>query len=72
MPERSYYADTIAAFLDRNESEILGTLSRSSTFADEPTQKAAWIEQIRILKAVVSPHRSEWGNGKVYFEYDVP
>ncbi|MBX3403997.1 MAG: DUF2075 domain-containing protein [Phycisphaeraceae bacterium] len=72
MPERSYYSDTIAAFLARNEDEILGTLSRNSTFADEPTQKSAWIEQIRILKEVLTRHRGDWGSGKVYFEYDVP
>jgi hypothetical protein len=72
LPERSYYSDSIAAFLTKNEDEILGTLSRSSTFADEPTQKSAWIEQVRILKEVLTPHHSDWGSGKVYFEYDVP
>jgi hypothetical protein len=70
--ERSYYSDLIGTFLGRTESEILGTLSRRSTFADQPTQKAAWVDQIRILKAVFGRHREAWSGGKVYFEFDVP
>lgn len=71
MPERSYYSDSIADLLNRNEDEILGVLSRKSPFAVEPTQVAAWREQIGILR-VAFTGRTAWMSGKVYFEYDVP
>lgn len=74
MPERSYYSDTIAHFLSRGDDEILGALTRMSPFAVETTQAAAWQEQIRVLRSVFASHHSptDWDNGKVYFEYDVP
>jgi hypothetical protein len=35
----------------------------------DATQRDAWIEQIRVLKAAMAPYRQQ---GKVYFEYSIP
>lgn len=65
--QRSYYSATIAEFLNTTSNEILGQLTRSSTFAVEQTQSNAWLEQINILKRVLA-NRS----GRIYFEYAIP
>jgi hypothetical protein len=67
--KRAYYSDSIADFLLRSEDEILGRLAMGDGFALESTQRDAWREQIRILRAAFTdqPHR-----GKLYFEYSVP
>lgn len=64
---RFYYGDSIANFLAAKPAEILGHLARASEFADEPSQKAAWVEQIAILGRVLKPYE-----GAIYFEYSIP
>lgn len=69
---RAYYTDSIAAFLDKGPDEILGQLVRrasSDGASIETTQTDAWLEQVTILKAAISPYR---GNGSLYFEYSIP
>ena len=66
---RHYYSDPIAAFLDKDDDAILGLLARNSDFPIEPMQRDAWLEEIRILKSVLAPHRTQ---GKLYFEYAIP
>lgn len=66
---RHYYSDPIATFLDKDNEAILGALARCSEFAVEPTQRDAWVEEILILKNVLTGHR---GRGQVYFEYAIP
>jgi hypothetical protein len=66
---RHYYSDPIATFLDKDSEAILGVLARHSEFAVEPTQRDAWLEEIQILKNVLTRYR---GRGKVYFEYAIP
>ena len=65
--KRDYYSDSIANFLNSAPNEILGTLALNSGFADEPTQKAAWLEEVLILKKVLSDF-----DGRIYFEYAIP
>src|SRR5688572_31409356 len=70
--KRSYYSDTIAAFLDKPPYEILGQLTRSASVAGaslESTQTDAWLEEIGILKTALAPYRD---CGSVYFEYSIP
>jgi hypothetical protein len=55
---RHYYSDTIAAFLDKDTDTILGQFTRNSEFPVEPMQRDAWLEEIRILKFVLSPYRA--------------
>lgn len=66
--KRDYYSDSIAKFRDTSTNEILGILVKSSGgFAVEPTQRDAWLEQVRILKNVLSNVE-----GSIYFEYAIP
>lgn len=69
MTSRAYYSELIEEFVDESSDQILGVLSRRSSFAVEGTQRDAWVEQIRILKRILAPYRRR---GKVYFEYSVP
>jgi hypothetical protein len=64
---REYYSDKISDFHQKSSEEILGRLAQGNEFALEQTQRDAWLEEIRILKNVLSPH-----NGSVYFEYSIP
>ena len=65
---REYYADSIANFRTTSPAEILGQLViGSGGFAIEQTQRDAWLEQINILKQVLSNRV-----GQIYFEYAIP
>ncbi|MBE0673354.1 MAG: DUF2075 domain-containing protein [Bacteroidales bacterium] len=64
---RAYYSDTISAFLLAKPATIIGTMSLCSEFADDPLQKTAWFEEIRILQEVLTPF-----SGGIYFEYSIP
>lgn len=66
--KRDYYSDSIAKFRDTSPNEILGILVKSSGgFTVEPTQRDAWLEEIKILKKVLSNVQ-----GSIYFEYAIP
>ena len=65
--KRSYYSDTITNFLESNIEKILGELSYQNEFNLEQTQKDAWVEEIKILKEVLSKY-----SGQIYFEYSIP
>ncbi len=65
--KRDYYSDSIARFRNTSPNEILGQLVRSSGFSIEHTQRDAWLEEIRILKDVLSSV-----DGSIYFEYAIP
>jgi len=65
--KREYYSDSIANFLKTSPNEILGTLALSSGHTDEQTQKSAWLEEVLILKKVLT----RW-EGRIYFEYKIP
>jgi hypothetical protein len=66
---RAYYSESIAGFLTNSPDQILGELSRQSTFAVETTQRDAWLGQISILKASLLGIKN---GGHIYFEYAVP
>lgn len=66
---REYYSDPIGIFLDREPREILGRLAEQSSFAVEPPQRDAWLEEIHILQQALLPFRDR---GTVYFEYSIP
>jgi Uncharacterized conserved protein (DUF2075) len=65
--KRDYYSSSIAQFLNISADEILGTLTRNSGFAVEPTQRDAWLQEIAILKSVLPNF-----DGHIYFEYSIP
>ncbi|MDQ2922098.1 MAG: DUF2075 domain-containing protein [Acidobacteriota bacterium] len=65
---REYYSASIATFRATSPNEILGTLVRNSgSFAVQPTERQAWLEEIDILKNVLSSFQ-----GHIYFEYAIP
>ena len=65
--KRHFYADTISDFHQKNTEEILGKLAQANNFSLEPTQRDAWLEEIRILKDALRPYQ-----GSIYFEYSIP
>ncbi len=64
---RSYYSASITDFLSTSETEVLGELANANPFALDPTQKSAWVEQVTILKRVLTNR-----TGRIYFEYAIP
>ena len=64
---RSYYSDTIETFILTKPEEIIGKMAILSKFADEVSQKGAWLEEIRILQRVLPKYK-----GGIYFEYSIP
>jgi len=54
---REYYSDTITNFIITESNEILGKLVQGSDFPLEPTQRDAWLEEIRILKNTLQPYK---------------
>lgn len=67
--KRSYYSNSVEAFLKDSESSILGELAMRHEFALEDLQKNAWIAQIQILKKILKPYN---GDAHIYFEYSIP
>jgi len=69
---RAFYSDPICQFLDKAPDTILGHLVGSASAAGaalESTQIDAWREEVRILKAALTPYRKQ---GSLYFEYSIP
>jgi hypothetical protein len=64
---RFLYSDSIADFLRKADEEILGELVLNYSFNLEQSQKHAWLEQIRILRPILSDYQ-----GTIYFEYSIP
>ncbi len=57
--DRAYYSDSIASFLAASKSEIFGKINAAHTLASDPTQKGAWLEEIQILKQLLTIMRAE-------------
>jgi hypothetical protein len=67
--KRYYYGDPIAAFLEKGQDTLLGSLVTNNEYPLEMTQRDAWLEEIHILKSVLAPYCDV---GQVYFEYSIP
>jgi DUF2075 family protein len=65
--KRAYYSDSITNFHNTGTDSILGKLARNNDFSLEQTQRDAWVEEINILRKVLSLH-----HGHIYFEYSIP
>ena len=63
----SVTAHLITGMLTKLKSDSLGELTRANPFNLDATQKGAWIEQITILKRVLTNR-----TGRIYFEYAIP
>jgi hypothetical protein len=64
---RSFYDATISSFCATSPGEILGILAKNNEFALELTQREAWLQQIHLLKVVLSQYQ-----GSIFFEYAIP
>ncbi|MGN6531107.1 MAG: hypothetical protein ACTHK0_05085 [Ginsengibacter sp.] len=62
-----FYSDTLPNFLTASTNEIFGSITRNSDLPDDPTQKGAWTQEIRILKEVLKDKE-----GRLFFEYSIP
>lgn len=65
--KRDYYSSSITLFIKSDLDEILGKLTRNSDFDLGQNQRDAWIEEIIILKKVLTSY-----TGSIYFEYSIP
>lgn len=64
---RAYYSDTIANFRLTQVEVIIGLMALASEYSDEPLQKDAWVEEIKILRGILEKY-----DGSIYFEYSIP
>lgn len=70
MNTRIFYKNSISNFLCQNEDEIFGLLSKNDEYDTAATQKFAWMQEIEILKDVLSPYANE--QAWILFEYTIP
>ena len=63
---RYFYYDLIADFLSKDTVTILGNLSEKNNFNLTIEQRNTWIDEIVILKNVLSPYS---GKGSLWIEY---
>ncbi len=67
---RSLYQSTIADFIQRDASTILGHLVNAYHGRIQTTQSEAWKTEIELLQSVLQPWQSE--DAHILFEYDIP
>jgi hypothetical protein len=65
--KRHLYSATLSDFLGADAESILGRLTKASAFSIEQPQRDAWLEEIRILKKILTPY-----SGAIFFEYAIP
>ncbi|MFO1507942.1 MAG: DUF2075 domain-containing protein [Lysobacterales bacterium] len=64
------YGASIPQFLAEDPQFIVGALTNWYSFAVDPSQNVAWLEQIGVLKKLLAPYAT--ANGALFFEYDIP
>jgi hypothetical protein len=67
VSSRAWYGASIADFLKAQPDTVIGRLSRNSDFALLPTQKDAWLEQIRLLQICLVGL-----TGSLFLEFNIP
>ena len=65
---RDYYNDTIVNFIQTNNNQIFGQITKNDEFASGDLQKNTWIKQIQLLKDQLHNFKT----GHIIFEYTVP
>src|ERR1051326_4975107 len=66
-PLRSWYAASIAEFLQAPPDQIVGHLTTNADFAVELDQRDAWLTEIRLLSAAL-----EGLTGSILLEFNIP
>lgn len=64
---RSWYGAPIADFLKTNPAEVLGQLTANCDFNLVPTQRDAWLTEIKLLGAELDGIA-----GSIFFEFNIP
>lgn len=73
--KRALYSASLADFRDSAPEQILGTLVANNSLTLEYTQRNAWVEEIQILKEVMSTYEGrftsnirfrEWEKGSMF------
>lgn len=64
---RAWYGAALSQFLDASPESILGTLAKNSEFADDSTQKRAWLGEIALLKTQLNGLE-----GALFMEFNIP
>jgi len=64
---RAWYGASIAEFLQAAPDSVVGRLATNCDFALLPTQRDAWVEQIKFLQARLSDLP-----GSVFLEFNIP
>ena len=67
LSTRAWYGASIAEFLQSQPDAVIGRLARNSDFALLPTQKDAWLEQIRLLQTCLVGLA-----GSLFLEFNIP
>lgn len=65
---RAYYSAPMSEFLSQDRDAVLGVIAKQSEFDIARTQRAAWIEQIDILKRELRDMLDGW----LAFEFSIP
>ncbi len=63
----AYFHGSIAAFLSASDNEIIGALTRASSFSVDAPDVAAWTEEVRVLRDALAGL-----DGEVLLEFDIP
>jgi hypothetical protein len=64
---RFWYGGPITEFVDATPEAVLGELTRNCEFALIPTQRDAWLWQIKFLRSQL-----EGFSGSIFFEFNIP
>ncbi len=64
---RAWYGASIADFLQANPEAVLGRLAANGEFALLPTQRDAWVVQLRVLAASLNGL-----SGSLFLEFNIP
>jgi len=67
---RCLYKSTIKEFLEKNTTEIFGSIVLAFHGVDQTTTNEAWEGEISLLQSVLLPWNRE--DAYIFFEYDIP
>ena len=67
---RCLYHSSFSGFLQDSEMTVLGLLCNQYHGTVETTSREAWMEEIRIMRELLSTYVHE--DGRIIFEYDIP
>jgi len=66
---RAFYSNSISNFLNSSPEELIGILALNNQFGLEQTQRDAWLEEIKILKSILTTYKNL---GSIYLEFSIP